>query len=431
MGRQALQRTSEGGGRIPLSTPRARARVVPPQPNPLRALGNQGTQHLPDANLLQAKRRAGGPNDPAEHEADRVAEQVMRMPAPGLGVPEVPCAQCTGAAAPCPACAAKRGHVVQRRVGDGGHPNRASVPHDFVAGLGLGRPLDARDRAFFEPRLRADLGDVRVHTGDAADRSAESIDANAYTIDRHVVFRAGRYDPSSTGGRRLLAHELAHVIQQRTPHTATPRIQRDGGEPKPGGAKKEGEPKKGDSKPAAKPPAWSRKLTGGPRLLDGKKASYQVFFDHILPPVPKGRKQLWQVVKRNQTILPDNCKLGTEMSYVVDIVDIGSRTKIDDNWAWLRHDDPCFALETNAATVGFDDGASDFAQQTNVEVTQRLAKEVLGKMTGPIGTYSGVYSFVKSGNCPKCKDKLKALQDKQKAPNGEALSIDGVGSWTS
>lgn len=92
-------------------------------------------------------------------------------------------------------------------------PSRPSTADDVVTGPG--RPLDHGVRAEMETRLAADLSAVRVHTDRAADTSARSMNAVAYTAGSHVVFQTGRYDPSSAPGRRLLAHELVHVVQQR------------------------------------------------------------------------------------------------------------------------------------------------------------------------------------------------------------------------
>jgi hypothetical protein len=83
-----------------------------------------------------------------------------------------------------------------------------------VVGSGGGRPLDAGTRAFFEAGFGRGLGGVRVHTGAAADASARAVHALAYAVGRDVVFRAGYFSPETAGGRRLLAHELAHVVQQ-------------------------------------------------------------------------------------------------------------------------------------------------------------------------------------------------------------------------
>jgi hypothetical protein len=72
-----------------------------------------------------------------------------------------------------------------------------------------------------EQHFGHDFSQVRVHTDDSAALSARAIDAQAYTAGKHVVFGAGKYDPSSGAGRRLLAHELTHVVQQTGTHTGT------------------------------------------------------------------------------------------------------------------------------------------------------------------------------------------------------------------
>lgn len=79
-----------------------------------------------------------------------------------------------------------------------------------------GRPLDESVRTDMETRLGADFSDVRVHTDHAAHESAESVNARAYTSGAHIVFQRGRYDTASDTGRETLAHELTHVVQQRS-----------------------------------------------------------------------------------------------------------------------------------------------------------------------------------------------------------------------
>lgn len=93
--------------------------------------------------------------------------------------------------------------------GDGSSP-----VHDVINSPG--RPLDTDVRADMESRLGADFGDVRVHNDSAADASATAVNAHAYTVGSNIVFQRDHYDPSSTQGRTTLAHELTHVIQQRT-----------------------------------------------------------------------------------------------------------------------------------------------------------------------------------------------------------------------
>jgi hypothetical protein len=97
-----------------------------------------------------------------------------------------------------------------------------SPVHDVV-GSGGGAPLEPGARSFLEDRMGADFSDVRVHTDGKADQSARSINAQAYTVGSDVVFRSGAYEPDTQGGRHVLAHELAHVMQQKAgPVSGTP-----------------------------------------------------------------------------------------------------------------------------------------------------------------------------------------------------------------
>lgn len=88
---------------------------------------------------------------------------------------------------------------------------RASVPDVLRS---PGESLDSRTRAAMESSFGHDFTGVRIHSDDNAARSAQSIDARAYTVGRHVVFGDGQYAPGTVIGKRLLAHELAHVVQQ-------------------------------------------------------------------------------------------------------------------------------------------------------------------------------------------------------------------------
>jgi hypothetical protein len=86
------------------------------------------------------------------------------------------------------------------------------IIHDVLRSPG--QPLDRAALAYFEPRFNPDFGSVRVHSGAEAGASARAGNALAYTVSRDVVFGAGQYVPASSEGRKLLAHELAHVVQQ-------------------------------------------------------------------------------------------------------------------------------------------------------------------------------------------------------------------------
>ena len=92
-----------------------------------------------------------------------------------------------------------------------------------VVGKGGGSPLPTAVRADMESNLGADFGDVRVHDDGAAAASATAVSAKAYTVGNDVVFNSGAYQPHSEDGRQTLAHELTHVVQQRSgPVDGTP-----------------------------------------------------------------------------------------------------------------------------------------------------------------------------------------------------------------
>jgi hypothetical protein len=103
------------------------------------------------------------------------------------------------------------GAVLQREQEEQA-PAGSSV-HDVVAGGG--ESLDTGTRSDMEARLGADFTDVRVHTGTEAHASATEVGARAYTVGNHIVFQRDAYDTASDAGRTTLAHELAHVVQQR------------------------------------------------------------------------------------------------------------------------------------------------------------------------------------------------------------------------
>jgi hypothetical protein len=89
-----------------------------------------------------------------------------------------------------------------------------SPVHDVISSGG--RPLDSGVRADMEQRMGHDFGDVRIHDDSAAAASAQAVNAHAYTVGSNIVFQRDRYDPGSGEGRTTLAHELTHVVQQRS-----------------------------------------------------------------------------------------------------------------------------------------------------------------------------------------------------------------------
>jgi Domain of unknown function (DUF4157) len=99
---------------------------------------------------------------------------------------------------------------------------RQAVADRISAGHGHGRALDQTARRYFEPRFGTALDGVRVHTDGTAAELADGLDARAFTVQQDIYFAAGQYDPHSTNGRRLLAHELTHTLQP-APQAGTPR----------------------------------------------------------------------------------------------------------------------------------------------------------------------------------------------------------------
>lgn len=108
---------------------------------------------------------------------------------------------------------------LQRAVGNAGVSAMIEEERSPVHGVvnsGGGAPLDHGVRADMENRFGTSFGDVRVHTDGAAHESAKSVNAQAYTVGPNIVFQRDKYDPASAEGRHMLAHELTHVVQQRS-----------------------------------------------------------------------------------------------------------------------------------------------------------------------------------------------------------------------
>jgi hypothetical protein len=183
-----------------------------------RAVGNQAVLRMlsRSAPAIQAKLTVNQPGDRYEQEADRVAEQVMRMPDP--------VAASNLSASPWEEVGLQR--ELQRKETASSPGLAPPIVHEVLNSPG--QPLDRATRDFFEPRFGQDFGTVRVHTDANAAQSSRAVHALAYTVGRDIVFDAGRYSPHTQEGRRLLGHEMAHVIQQEGAGTATvQRQQRD------------------------------------------------------------------------------------------------------------------------------------------------------------------------------------------------------------
>jgi outer membrane protein OmpA-like peptidoglycan-associated protein len=166
---------------------------------------------------LQAKLKIGAVNDPLEHEADRVADHVMRMPAPDSAPQVALRAPSRQASRKCAAC--EEEEKLQRSPAEPGveWDGNEAYPEVHEVLKTPGRPLDAASLRFYESRFGRDFGGVRIHDDPRASAAAAGVKALAYTVDRHIVFGAGQFQPDTSSGRRLLAHELTHVVQQSQP----------------------------------------------------------------------------------------------------------------------------------------------------------------------------------------------------------------------
>lgn len=152
---------------------------------------------------LQAKLTIGGSNDPLEQEADRVAEQVLAAPlnSATTGVPP---------------------RIQRFSTQSNVQTETAPASVDRVL-ASSGNPLESTLRQDMEHRFGHDFSQVRVHSGGAAEQSAREVNANAYTVGLDIVFGTGRFAPGTREGRRLIAHELTHVMQQQSGSPAAVR----------------------------------------------------------------------------------------------------------------------------------------------------------------------------------------------------------------
>lgn len=205
-------------------------------------LGSRGRPLVSQPPLIQAKLTIGQPNDRYEQEADRVADLLMRMPDPGLQrqvEPEEEEKEETLQAKP---LAVQITPLVQRQIEPeeeeeeeeepiqtkqaGGQTSRPGLSQEAQIHhlRGGGQPLPESMRAFFEPRFGHDLSQVRIHTDAQSAETTRDVRAKAYTVGQDIVFGSGQYAPRTAAGKRLLAHELTHVVQQTRREPGAPNM---------------------------------------------------------------------------------------------------------------------------------------------------------------------------------------------------------------
>ncbi len=196
-----------------------------------RSYGNQAVQRLLARHNIQARLTVGPVGDHYEREADNVADQVMKMPAPQATPRPASVQRSIGEdaqAVQTKPLTATITPLVQRAAPEEEEEGVQAKPQEPGAGFEAGRavegqlrtlkgggsPLSTDVRAYMEPRFGADFSAVRVHTDGQAAQLNRQLSAQAFTHGKDIYMPADKYAPDSEGGRRLLAHELTHVIQQ-------------------------------------------------------------------------------------------------------------------------------------------------------------------------------------------------------------------------
>lgn len=182
--------------------------------------------------VVQPKLEINQPGDRYEQEADAMAEMVMRMPEKNAAAKPVTGLIGNSVQRKCVACEEEEKKLpLMRKVenGIGGFQAPPSLASSLSASRSGGSPLSPQTRNFMETAFSTDFSRVRVHTDNRASEMSKSINAKAFTHGNDVYFNSNNYRPNSFEGNHLLAHELAHVIQQRENNpesTSPPEIQR-------------------------------------------------------------------------------------------------------------------------------------------------------------------------------------------------------------
>lgn len=167
---------------------------------------------VPGCGVLQRRLAVGSTNDPLEREAERRAAEIVRTPAPSMQR-ELPDPDGPALRRVCARCEEEEASLQREAFGMAPAIAPAVVPQALAQ---TGTPLSAGIRAFMEPRFAADFSGVRVHTDRTAGQSATAVNARAYTVGQDIVFATGAYSPDTLSGQTLIAHELTHVLQQRS-----------------------------------------------------------------------------------------------------------------------------------------------------------------------------------------------------------------------
>lgn len=250
--RLAARETSSDSRPVTAVKPGKLQRMKQPMLQMQQIVGNQALVQMLRAKSIQAKLAVSQPGDTYEQEADRVADQVMRMPDPvvqcqspeeedtlqtsplaGTITPMIqrqsPEEEEKLQTSPLSKCARARTITpwIQRQSPEEEEePLQAKAASEVAPAVDSdvegdinnlrdgGQPLPEPVRNYFEPRFGYDFSQVRVHTDSRAADTAQAVNAKAFTFGQDVVFNSGQYAPEHEEGKKLIAHELTHVVQQ-------------------------------------------------------------------------------------------------------------------------------------------------------------------------------------------------------------------------
>ena len=185
--------------------------------------------------FIQPKLTINEPNDKYEQEADLMAEQVMRIHQQSPPLNPSPNNPISTIQRECDTCEKeneeeKSGTLMRKAENGSGFLASPTLVTQLNTTKGGGFPLPTGTRSFMENAFNANLSGVRVHTGNRANDMNRGIQARAFTHGQDIYFKEGEYEPESSRGKKLLAHELTHTIQQsstRNPITNTLQLKPD------------------------------------------------------------------------------------------------------------------------------------------------------------------------------------------------------------
>ena len=192
-----------------------------------KTIGNQAVQRLMrskarnDAikNGIQPKLKVSHPSEIQEQEADRIAEYITFMSPSSASPAPLKSSVNEKVNRKCESCDQEEegGETFHRKSSDNNeHLESDDAVQDIYSMKGGGSALATSTRSFMEPLFGFDFGKVRIHTDERARRSAKSLNARAYTVGNDIMLGESTFEPNTLKGRRLLAHELTHVIQQNS-----------------------------------------------------------------------------------------------------------------------------------------------------------------------------------------------------------------------